>query len=89
MLVRLGDNMTVTRQTDDSYNVVLDMKHRDGDRRVVTNVKDTGLFYTKQRALLDNPPVIDLAAEKEQLLERRDFIDVQIVNVDAEIAKGK
>jgi hypothetical protein len=86
MLLRVGDKLNATPQIDGSLNVVVDLKHPDGDRRIVGNTQDPDAFYTRARARADNPPEIDLVAEKEYLEETRARIDAEIIKVDERIA---
>lgn len=85
MSLRVGDKIDTTRQIDGSFNVVVDIKHSDGDRRFVANVKSPNIYYARMRDLMDNPPVRDLDAERESLLMRKAEVENEIVKVDAEI----
>ena len=67
MPIRPGDKITKTRQVDGSYSIVIDLKHADGDRRIVANVPGLDAFYAHVRDMVDNPPERDLEFEREIL----------------------
>ena len=82
-----GDEVVSTRQDDDTFNVVMDIKGVDGVRRFVANVIDPDAYYEKVRAEVDNPIERDLVEEKEILLNQKAAIENRIAKVDAEIAR--
>lgn len=77
-----GDKMSVTRQSDGSYNVVVRLVAPDGDETLkVANVSNPSVWARTMRHSVSNPPVYDPAAEMESLIEQRDVIDARLVEI--------
>ena len=85
MLIRIGDNVTSTRQPDGKISVVMDLKHPDGDMRIVAIINDTNVFYTHCRNMVDNPEPVDYDEARDNLIEQRSLLDTDISIIDQKI----